>query len=137
MFQILGSEGEHDPLFEMKLRDTHLRQTTLTGACEDDCEVTAPLLNVCPEETGYQNGAPLYIYNPPIEEDTRFQADFDLALKLGFDFSVATTLGEYREAHGRDHHTGAKLEIRTMGFLDPDDRFEIGDPSHIFHEEEE
>lgn len=135
---MLTIQGEHgspldgdDHLAVMRMRDTHLLGEMRHGACEDDPEVTAPYLHVCPDETGALDGVPIYVYGGVTSaEITRFDTDLETAMRLGFDFSVAASLAEYRDAHGRDEQTGVKLERGTMGFLDPDDRFEIGDPTH-------
>lgn len=126
---MLTIQGEHgsaldgdDHLAVMKMRDAHLLHDMLEGACDDDCERTAPYLHVCPEETGFQNGAPIYLYGgvTPMEDD-RFASDFEAMMRLGFEFSATTTIAAYRREHDRNETTGLPLtEEEIVDRLGPD-----------------
>lgn len=35
------------------------REESLSGPCEDDCEVTAPFIGICPDDTDHEEPSPL------------------------------------------------------------------------------
>lgn len=104
MFHVLGPDGEHDPLFEMKLRDQYALETARFGACEDDCEVRSPL-------DDHREGEDAFLSRPlriASEYALEWQRQLDEVLRLGFDFSMVLAHGDYLRKQG-DHALDARF----------------------------
>lgn len=78
-----GGIGDRARFQEQEREDRH-------GPCEDDIEVVAPWIGMCPDESDHENGSPLNFGKPHVDhqgslvsarEDERA---FQLALRLGF-----------------------------------------------------
>lgn len=105
MLTIQGEHGSYDgddSLFEMRLRDTHLRQEMLSGPCEDDCEVTAPYVGACPDESSHQDGSPLSFGGITPAEDRAFAEGMEQFMAAGFDYSMNASICTQAHANGRD-----------------------------------
>lgn len=59
MMHIVDYNGDDDAYYVMRLQDQAARNEERFGACEDDCEVTAPYIGILPEESGKEHGSPL------------------------------------------------------------------------------
>jgi len=112
---ILGSalDGD-DHLAVMRMRDTHQLRELLEGACEDDCEVTAPFIGMCPDESDHEDGSPITYGSGVSPEELRaFDESYAQMMAQGFDFSTTVTIASYRTAHGRDVRTGEPIDRHT------------------------
>lgn len=96
MMQITGEHGADldgdDHLWLMKQRDTHQRHETLTGPCEDDCEVTAPFIGVCPDESGKLDGSPIDFGGPSKAEVDAYNMTLAALMRAGFDWSTHASI---------------------------------------------
>jgi hypothetical protein len=82
---ILGADGfyeaEEDAYYVMRLRDQHQSEQDRHGACDDDCEVTAPYVGMLPDESGKENGSPLDFREFSDQEiEQQIQAAFEKGL---------------------------------------------------------
>jgi hypothetical protein len=72
MMHIVDYNGDDDAYFLMRLSDQADRDSERHGACDDDCEVTAPFIGILPDESEQEDGSPL-----------RFKADPELISIMG------------------------------------------------------
>lgn len=87
MHIISGSSVDVDDgdlaLYEMKLRDTHQLQETHTGACEDDCESTAPFIGMLPDESHKEDGS-ILDFGYRAAYDAEIKRQIETCLQLGW-----------------------------------------------------
>lgn len=76
MMHIVDYNGDDDAYYVMRLQDQADYEETRFGACDDDCEVTAPYIGILPEESGKENGSPLNFGKQFLEIDQEIQEAF-------------------------------------------------------------
>lgn len=81
MMNIVDYDGDQDAYFLMRLSDQANRNEERFGACEDDCEVTAPYIGILPDESEHEGGSPL-----------RFHPDYEFEGQQAIDQQIQEAL---------------------------------------------
>ncbi len=83
MMHIVDYDGDQDAYFLMRLNDQSNQDESRYGACDDDCETTAPFIGILPNESEHEGGSPLHFHSDYEFESQQIDQEIAEAFKRG------------------------------------------------------